>query len=122
MNTHSHDKTVLTTEQSLELAEMFKLLGDATRLRIVFSCLDRAVAVGDIAQELALSGSLVSHHLRLLKASRVVRAERQGKHVFYIAADDHIREVLRAMAVHAGEPPEVADTEEPDVVADAARR
>jgi DNA-binding transcriptional ArsR family regulator len=123
MNNSTYDKVVLTPSQSAELAEIFKLLADPTRLRIVFACLDRAVAVGDIAAELALSGSLVSHHLRLLKASRVVRAERQGKHVFYIASDDHIRSVLKQMAVHVGEPPEAEDEEEVDeTVAGAVRR
>ena len=123
MNTCSYDKVVLTAEQNAQLAEIFKLLADATRLRIVFACLDRAVAVGDIAAELALSASLVSHHLRLLRASRVVRAERQGKQVFYIASDDHIRSVLKQMAVHAGEPPEAEESEEADeAVADAVRR
>lgn len=123
MNTCSYDKGVLTAPQSAQLAEIFKLLADPTRLRIVFACLDRAVAVGDIAAELALSGSLVSHHLRLLKASRVVRAERQGKHVFYIASDDHIRSVLKQMAVHVGEPAEAEEAEDADeTVADAVRR
>jgi ArsR family transcriptional regulator, lead/cadmium/zinc/bismuth-responsive transcriptional repressor len=123
MNTCSYDKVVLTAEQNAQLAEIFKLLADPTRLRIVFACLDRTVAVGDIAAELALSASLVSHHLRLLRASRVVRAERQGKHVFYSAADDHIRSVLKQMAVHAGEPPEAEESEEADeTVADAIRR
>src|SRR5690242_11370160 len=80
----------LADEHAAELADLFRLLGDPTRLRIVLACLDAPTAVGDIADRLELSDSLVSHHLRLLRAARVVRAERQGKQVFYSAADEHI--------------------------------
>jgi DNA-binding transcriptional ArsR family regulator len=85
------------------LAALFRLLGDPTRLRIVLSCLDAPVAVGAIAERLSLSGSLVSHHLRLLRAARIVRAERQGKQVFYGAADAHIRDIVVAMLEHVAE-------------------
>jgi DNA-binding transcriptional ArsR family regulator len=64
-----------------ELADMFHLLGDATRLRILMSCLDEPLAVSDIAARLELTLSLVSHHLRLLRAARLVRSERLGKQV-----------------------------------------
>ena len=113
---------MLTTEQNSTLAELFRLLGDATRLRIVFACLDHQVAVGDIAAELALSPSLVSHHLRHLRAARVVRAERQGKHVFYSAADDHIRSVLKSMADHVSEPVDAGDNEDFEPIADVGGR
>jgi DNA-binding transcriptional ArsR family regulator len=55
-----------------ELADLFHLLGDPTRLRIVLACLAQPIAVGDIAGALTLSSSLVSHHLRLLRAARIV--------------------------------------------------
>ena len=87
-----------------ELADMFRLLGDTTRLRIVLACLDEAISVGDIAVHLELSPSLVSHHLRLLRAARVVKAERQGKQVFYAAADQHVSGVLADMLEHIAEP------------------
>ncbi|WP_345811276.1 metalloregulator ArsR/SmtB family transcription factor [Paraburkholderia sp. PREW-6R] len=86
------------------LADVFRLLGDPTRLRIVLTCLDERRAVGAIAQTLALSPSLVSHHLRLLRAARIVRAERQGKQVFYLAADRHISAMLAGMLEHVAEP------------------
>jgi len=121
MNTRSYDKPSLTPEQNALLAEVFRLLGDPTRLRIVFACLDRAIAVGDIAAELTLSPSLVSHHLRLLRTAHVVRAERQGKNVLYVAADDHVRAVLRAMAAHVGEPPDTGDMDESESLPDVAR-
>lgn len=91
-------------QQVDELADLFHLLGDPTRLRIVLSCLDRPIAVGDIATGLDLSSSLVSHHLRLLRAARIVKAERQGKQVFYAAADAHISGLLANMFEHIAEP------------------
>lgn len=86
-----------------ELADLFRLLGDSTRLRIVLACLDGPLAVHDIAARHDLSSSLVSHHLRLLRAARIVKADRQGKHVFYAAADQHISSVLTDMLDHIAE-------------------
>lgn len=87
-----------------QLADLFHLLGDPTRLRIVLSCLEAPIAVGEIAGGLQLSSSLVSHHLRLLRAARIVKAERQGKQVFYSTADAHISGVLTDMLEHIAEP------------------
>ena len=86
-----------------EVAEMFKLMGDPSRLGILVACLDGAVSVGEIALKLSLSPSLVSHHLRLLRSSRLVRAERRGKHVFYTVADHHVRDIIIDMLDHAAE-------------------
>ena len=87
-----------------QLADLFHLLGDPTRLRIVLACLTTPIAVSDIAASLQLSSSLVSHHLRLLRAARIVKSERQGKQVFYTAADAHISGVLSDMLEHIAEP------------------
>ena len=87
-----------------QLADLFHLLGDPTRLRIVLACLPAPIAVGDIAAALQLSSSLVSHHLRLLRAARIVKSERQGKQVFYTTADAHITGVLAEMLEHIAEP------------------
>ena len=98
------ERLEVTDDRAAALAAWFRLLGDATRLRIVLCCLESPVAVGAIAAELQLSGSLVSHHLRLLRAARIVRATRQGKQVFYEAADDHIRAIVAATLEHVAEP------------------
>ncbi|MCC7016797.1 MAG: helix-turn-helix transcriptional regulator [Rhodospirillales bacterium] len=90
--------------RTVELAEMFRLMGDASRLKIVLSCLNGPVSVGDIAARVALSASLVSHHLRLLRAARLLRAERRGKQVFYRAADAHVSCVVADMVAHVREP------------------
>jgi ArsR family transcriptional regulator, lead/cadmium/zinc/bismuth-responsive transcriptional repressor len=91
-------------ERVVPLADLFRLLGDPTRLRIVLACVDEKRAVGAIAETLGLSASLVSHHLRLLRAARIVRAERQGKQVFYLAADRHISAMLGELLEHVAEP------------------
>ena len=93
----------LSDDKAIELAELFRLMGDPSRLKIVLSCLDKARCVSDIAKETGLSLSLVSHHLRLLRAARMVRAERQGKQVFYCAADEHVRCVIVDMVAHVDE-------------------
>ncbi|MEO8651318.1 MAG: metalloregulator ArsR/SmtB family transcription factor [Hyphomicrobiaceae bacterium] len=85
------------------IAETYRLLGDPTRLRVLLACLDGPIAVGDIAQEIEASPSLVSHHLRLLRAARLVRGARKTRQVFYEAADDHIRNMLVDMVDHAHE-------------------
>lgn len=94
----------LTQDQTEMLAELFHLLGERSRLSIVLSCLERPMAVGDIATSLGLSQSLVSHHLRLLRAARLLRGERRGKQVFYTAADEHVRTVVTDLANHVLEP------------------
>jgi len=94
----------LTADQTEMLAELFHLLGDRSRLRIVLACLEAPQSVGEIAASLQLSPSLVSHHLRLLRAARILRGERRGRQVFYRAADDHIRCVVIDLASHVIEP------------------
>ena len=86
-----------------DLAEMFRLMGDPNRLRILLLVLDGPNAVGNIADAAGLSPSLVSHNLGRLRAARLVRAERRGKQVFYEAADAHVSSVLRDMLEHVGE-------------------
>jgi len=96
----------LSDDKAIELAEMFRLLGDASRLRIVIETLDMAQPVGQIAAKLGLSPSLVSHHLRLLRAARLVSSERRGKQIFYSIHDAHVAHVIRDMVAHVNEEPE----------------
>lgn len=85
------------------MAGMFRLLGDPTRLRILLACLHEARPVGAIAEAVGVSGSLVSHHLRLLRAARLVSGTRAARQVFYTAADDHVRDVVDTLMRHADE-------------------
>ena len=100
---------MLTADQASELAEMFRLLGEPNRLGIVASCLDGPLSVGEITGRLALSQSLVSHHLRLLRAARLLKAGKRGKQVFYSIPDCHVREMLTNMIEHLTEPHEHDD-------------
>ncbi len=86
-----------------DVADIFKQLGDASRLRIAVCCMTSDVCVTDIAERLRLSPSLVSHHLRLLRAARLVRSDRRGKQVYYSLADSHVRSVLTDMIDHVAE-------------------
>ena len=99
----------LSDDQAIELAEMFKMMGDPSRLRIILSCLIAPMCVSDIAAKHRLSQSLVSHHLRLLRAARVLRAERRGKQIFYEANDEHVRRVISDMVAHVREHPSEVD-------------
>jgi len=92
----------LNEDQAAELADVFRMLGDANRLRIAARCLGEPLCVGDIAERVGLSPSLVSHHLRVLRAARFVKARKQGKQVFYVATDDRVRCIIRDMVVHVG--------------------
>lgn len=94
----------LAEERVAELADLFRLLGDGTRLRIVLSCLAEPASVGDIATRVEASPSLVSHHLRLLRAARLVRAERRGRQMFYSPRDAHVQCVIEDMVAHVTEP------------------
>ena len=93
----------ISDDQATELAELFRLMGDASRLRIVAACLSKPRCVSDIAAKTRLSPSLVSHHLRLLRATRMLRSDRKGKQVFYVASDDHVRCVISDMIAHMSE-------------------
>jgi DNA-binding transcriptional ArsR family regulator len=97
---------MLTSDQTTELAEMFRLLSESNRLGIVANCLDGPISVGEITARLGLSQSLVSHHLRLLRAARLLKAGRRGKQVFYSIPDCHVREMLTNMIEHLSEPHE----------------
>ena len=80
-------KPLLSDDHALELADLFRLLGDASRLKIVVACLKKPLAVSDIADKLGLSVSLVSHHLRLLREAGLIETEKRGIWAYYWATD-----------------------------------
>ncbi|MGB7756091.1 MAG: metalloregulator ArsR/SmtB family transcription factor [Salinisphaera sp.] len=97
------DITVLGDGRAIRMAEMFRLLGEPNRLSLVYACLERPQSVASLAEQIDISMSLASHHLRLLRSARLLAAERRGKQVFYVAADDHVQRVLRDMIEHSDE-------------------
>jgi len=94
------------------IAETYRLLGDPTRLKVLLTCLEGPIAVGDIATATGASPSLVSHHLRHLRAARLVRGTRRNRQVFYQAADHHIARMLTDMLAHAMEEQDPEQDEE----------
>ena len=87
------------------LAGFFSVLGDLTRVRILQALSVAELCVCDLSEVLGMSASAVSHQLRLLRASRLVRSRRQGKMVFYSLDDDHVASLLAAGLEHVRESP-----------------
>ena len=77
-----------------DLADLFKIFADSTRIKILYGLHDDELCVQDIANAVALSQSAVSHQLRVLKDSKLVRFRREGKTVYYALDDDHVRSIL----------------------------
>ncbi|MBR6700304.1 MAG: helix-turn-helix transcriptional regulator [Firmicutes bacterium] len=86
-----------------DLAELFKVFGDSTRIRILYALFESELCVGDIAQILNLSQSSVSHQLRILKSSKLVKFRREGKIMFYSLDDDHVRTMISMGMEHIEE-------------------
>ena len=86
-----------------ELAELFRIFGDSTRIKILYSLFDSELCVGDIAAILNLSQSSVSHQLRILKDSKLVKFRRDGKSIYYALDDDHVRSILNLGMEHLEE-------------------
>jgi ArsR family transcriptional regulator, lead/cadmium/zinc/bismuth-responsive transcriptional repressor len=85
---------------STHLADLFSALSDPTRLRIISVLLDRESNVGDLAAQLAMSESAVSHQLRGLRQLRLVRSRKDGRQVYYALDDDHIAKLYRLGLEH----------------------
>ena len=81
-------------EELYDLAELFKVFGDTTRIRILFVLFEEEMCVCDIAEMLNLTQSAISHQLRLLKQFRLVKSRRDGKTIYYSLADDHVRSII----------------------------
>ncbi len=86
-----------------DLAELFKIFGDSTRIRILFVLFDEEVSVSDIAESLNMTQSAVSHQLRILKANRLIKGRREGKQIFYSLADEHVHSIIAAGLDHIEE-------------------
>ena len=90
----SREHVVPTEEMLNDLAELYKIFGDSTRIKILYTLFDQARGVGEIAQELHMTVSAISHQLRILKQARLVKSRREGKMVYYALADDHVRSIF----------------------------
>ena len=83
-----------------ELAELFKVFGDSTRIRILYVLFEDELCVGDIAELLNMSQSSVSHQLRILKDAKLVKFRREGKSIFYALDDEHVYHILEMGMEH----------------------
>ena len=86
-----------------DLAELFKIFGDESRLRILFKLGEGELCVEDLSDGLNMSQSAVSHQLRILKGSRLVKGRRDGKRIFYSLADDHVHSIIAQGREHVEE-------------------
>lgn len=105
-----HDEVVNTVrakmpkEESLyDLAELFKVFGDSTRIRILWALDEAEMCVCDIAYLLNMTQSAISHQLRVLKQAKLVRNRKEGKVVYYSLDDEHVRMIFDQGLVHINE-------------------
>ncbi|HJG86147.1 metalloregulator ArsR/SmtB family transcription factor [Pseudoflavonifractor capillosus] len=107
---HAHEDIIAKVNATMpdeeilyDLAELFKIFGDSTRIKILYVLFEAEMCVCDIAQLLNMTQSAISHQLRALKQSKLVKYRREGKTVFYSLADDHVRSILDQGMEHVAE-------------------
>jgi ArsR family transcriptional regulator len=97
------ERTMPPETELYDLAELFKVFGDSTRIRILFVLFEAEVCVYDLAEALNMTQSAISHQLKILKQSRLIKGRREGKHIFYSLADDHVRSIIAEGREHIEE-------------------
>ena len=90
-------------DELYDLAELFKVFGDSTRIRILYVLFEAEVCVCDLAQALNMTQSAISHQLKILKQNKLVKSRREGKSVFYSLADNHVRTIIAQGREHIEE-------------------
>ncbi len=107
---HVHEEIVETVRKNLpdedtlyDLADLFRIFGDSTRVRILYVLFEAEMCVCDIAALLGMTQSAISHQLRALKNARLVKGRREGKIVFYSLADDHVKTIIDQGLEHIAE-------------------
>lgn len=88
------NETMPDTNELYDLAELFKVFGDSTRIRILFVLFESEVCVCYLAQTLNMTQSAISHQLKILKQSKLIKSRREGKSVFYSLSDSHVRTII----------------------------
>ena len=97
------NETMPEETELYDLAELFKVFGDSTRIRILFVLFEAEVCVCDLAKVLNMTQSAISHQLRFLKQNKLVNSRREGKSVFYSLADGHVRTIIAQGREHIEE-------------------
>lgn len=94
---------MLPDEELCDLSDFFKIFADSTRLKVIWALDRRALCVGELADLLGMTCPAISHQLKILKAARVVRSERHGRHVYYALADHHVKDIVETGREHIHE-------------------
>ncbi len=97
------NETMPEETELYDLAELFKVFGDSTRIRILFVLFEAEVCVCDLAEALNMTQSAISHQLRILKQNKLVKSRREGKSIFYSLADNHVRSIIAQGREHIEE-------------------
>ena len=97
------NETLPEETELYDLAELFKVFGDSTRICILFVLFEAEVCVCDLAKALNMTQSAISHQLRILKQNKLVKNRREGKSIFYSLADDHVRAIINQGREHIEE-------------------
>lgn len=97
------NETMPEETELYDLAELFKVFGDSTRIRILFVLFEAEVCVCDLAHVLHMTQSAISHQLKILKQNRLVKSRREGKSIFYSLADEHVRTMIAQGREHIEE-------------------
>ena len=97
------NETMPEETELYDLAELFKVFGDSTRIRILFVLFEAEDCVCDLAKVLNMTQSAISHQLRILKQNKLVNSRREGKSVFYSLADGHVRTIIAQGREHIEE-------------------
>ena len=97
------NETLPEETELYDLAELFKVFGDSTRIRILFVLFEAEVCVCYLAKVLNMTQSAISHQLRILKQNKLVKSRREGKSIFYSLADDHVRTIINQGRDHIEE-------------------
>ena len=87
--------TMPSVEEQMRLSDLFRMFADTTRIGILSALSASEMCVGDLAEQVGLTVSAVSHQLRLLRSGRLVTCRREGKQMLYALADDHVRIMLK---------------------------
>ncbi len=94
---------MLDEEELADLAELFKVFGDSTRIKILYALFEEELCVCDLAEVLNMTISAVSHQLRILKQNKLVKNRREGKSIFYSLDDDHVKKIIAMGKEHIEE-------------------
>ena len=97
------NETMPEETELYDLAELFKVFGDSTRIRILFVLFEAEVCVCDLAQALQMTQSAISHQLKILKQTKLLKSRREGTSIFYSLADDHVRTIIAQGCDHIEE-------------------